>query len=158
MKNIKLIVSEIDGVITDGKYAEDEIGHVVYKVYQSKDFSAINELKKNFKVVFLSDDNHINYNMCRRRNIIFYWGKNEEEKYQKLGEIMRRYGVTPDETIYVGSKISDRKCLKMIPNSFCPDDADECLKEICFATFVKKGGEGIFPELLYLLKDSLKNI
>lgn len=158
MKNIRLIVSEIDGVITDGKHAEDEIGHVTYKVYQSKDFSAINELKKNFKVVFLSDDNHVNYNMCRRRNIAFYWGKSEREKFEKLGEIMRRYSVTPDETMYIGSKISDRKCLKMIPNSLCPDDADECLKEICFATLVKKGGEGIFPELIYLLKDNSKNI
>ena len=158
MKNIKLIISEIDGVVSDGKYAEDEIGNVIYKVYQSKDFSAINELKKNFKVVFLSDDNHINYNMCRRRNITFYWGKNEEEKYQKLGEIMRRYGVTPDETIYVGSKISDRKCLQLIPNSLCTEDAGDLIKDICFAYFTKEGGKGILVEMLDLLQNRVKNI
>ena len=43
---IKLVVSEIDGIITDGFRAEDEMGHVLYKRYQSKDFSAINEIKK----------------------------------------------------------------------------------------------------------------
>ena len=78
-KNAKLIVSEIDGIITDGRYAEDEIGNIIYKVYNSKDFDAINELKKHFKFVFLSSDNKINYNMCKRRNISFYGAKNVRE-------------------------------------------------------------------------------
>lgn len=157
LDKIKLIVSEIDGVITTGERPEDEMGHVFYKVYQTKDFSAINELKKNFKFVFLSDDNHINYNMCKRRNIPFYWGKNESEKYTKLVEILRRYSCTPDETIYIGSKITDRKCCQLIPKSFCPDDAGHYLKKICWAEFTINGGFGIMAELLFLLKDSVIN-
>ena len=151
LKSIKLIVSEVDGVITDGTCPEDELGHVLYKVYQSKDFSAINSLKKNFKFVFLSDDNHVNYNMCKRKNIPFFWARNEKEKCSKLGEILRRYSCTPDETVYVGSKISDVRCCQMIPKSFCPDDAGHYLKEICWAEFITKGGDGIMPELFYLL-------
>lgn len=157
LKNVKLIVSEIDGVITDGTYPEDEMGHVYYKVYQSKDFSAINELKKKFKFVFLSDDNNINYNMCKRRNIPFFWGRNEKEKYDKFVEILRRYSCTPDETVYVGSKISDVKCCQIVPTSFCPDDAGHYLKEVCWAEFTTKGGFGIFPELLFLLRNLAKN-
>jgi len=157
-KNAKLIVSEIDGVITDGTYAEDEIGNIIYKVYNSKDFDAINELKRYFKFVFLSSDNRINYNMCKRRNISFYWAKNEREKFERLGEIMRRYGVTPDETVYVGSKISDRKCLQTIPDSLCPEDAGDYIKDICFAYFIKESGKGILVELLDLLQDRIKNI
>lgn len=157
-KNAKLIVSEIDGVITDGTYAEDEIGNIIYKVYNSKDFDAINELKRYFKFVFLSSDNRINYNMCKRRNILFYWAKNEREKFERLGEIMRRYGVTPDETVYVGSKISDRKCLQTIPSSLCSEDAGDYIKDVCFAYFIKESGKGILVELLDLLQDRIKNI
>ena len=156
LKSIKLIVSEVDGVITTGECLEDEMGHVFYKVYQSKDFSAINELKKNFKFVFLSDDNHVSYNMCKRRSIPFFWAKNEKEKCDKLGEILRRYSSTPDETIYIGSKISDVKCCQMVPKSFCPDDAGHYLKEICWAEFTTEGGCGIMPELLYLLTKNSK--
>jgi len=151
-EGIKLIVSEIDGVITDGTWAEDEIGNVVYKVYNTKDFGAINVIKKKFKFAFLSDDNHINYNMCRRRNIPFYWGKNEKEKYARLVEIMHRYSCTPDQTIYIGAKMTDRRCLQMIPKSLCPDDAGEYIKKKCFANFIKKGGEGILLELLDILE------
>jgi 3-deoxy-D-manno-octulosonate 8-phosphate phosphatase (KDO 8-P phosphatase) len=157
-RNKKIIISEIDGVITNGERPEDEMGHVLYKTYQSKDFSAINELKKNFKFVFLSDDNHINYNMCKRRNIPFYWGKNEGEKYDRLIEILRRYGCTPDETIYIGSKINDRKCCRIIPISFCPGDAGHYLKEICWAEFITQGGKGILVELLYLLRNTKKGV
>jgi 3-deoxy-D-manno-octulosonate 8-phosphate phosphatase KdsC-like HAD superfamily phosphatase len=153
-KDVRLIISEIDGVITTGERPEDEMGHILYKVYQSKDFSAINELKKNFKFVFLSDDNHVNYNMCKRKNIPFFWARNGKEKYDKLVDILRRYGCTPDETIYIGSKISDVRCCQMMPKSFCPEDAGHYLKEICWAEFVTRGGFGIMPELLYLLTKS----
>jgi len=152
-ESIHLIVSEIDGVITNGECPEDEMGHVLYKRYQSKDFAAINEIKKNYKFVFLSDDQHINYNMCRRRNIPFYWAKNEHEKYDKLVEILRRYSCTPDETIYIASKVSDLKCIQLIPKSFCPCDAGEYLKEKCWAEFVTNGGTGILVELLWLLNN-----
>jgi 3-deoxy-D-manno-octulosonate 8-phosphate phosphatase KdsC-like HAD superfamily phosphatase len=151
--SIKLVVSEIDGVVTDGSRAEDEMGHVVYKTYQSKDFSAINEIKKNYKFVFLSDDQHINYNMCRRRNIPFFYGKNEHEKYDRLVEILRRYQCTPDETVFIASKVSDMKCINLIPKSFCPDGSGELLKEKCWAEFTTHGGRGVIVECLYLLKN-----
>ena len=155
---IKLIVAEIDGVLTNGTYAEDEIGNVLYKTFNQKDFSAINELKKYYKIVFLCDDNKINYNMCQRKNIPFYWGKGEKGKYTLLSDILRRYGVTPDETIYIGSKISDRKCLRLIPYSMYPDDAGDFIESIAWAPFKTEGGKGIFTELLSLLQFNIKMI
>jgi 3-deoxy-D-manno-octulosonate 8-phosphate phosphatase KdsC-like HAD superfamily phosphatase len=157
-KTARLIVSEIDNVLTSGNITIDEIGNILYKTFNSKDFEAINELKKYFTVVFLSADNKINYNLCRRKSYPFYWGKNEGEKYNRLIEILKRYSCTPDEVIYIGSKISDRKCIQLIPESLCPDDADEYLKNICFASFIKNSGTGIFSELLFLLQDRIKNI
>jgi 3-deoxy-D-manno-octulosonate 8-phosphate phosphatase (KDO 8-P phosphatase) len=150
---IKLIISEIDGVVTNGKYAEDEIGNIIYKNYQSKDFAAINELKRYYKFVFLADDNRINYNMCNRKNIPFYWGKNEKEKYNKLVEILHRYNCTPDEAIYIASKVSDKKCIQLIPKSFCPADAGSYLENICWAKFTIDAGNGILVELLHLLSN-----
>ena len=155
-KGIRLIISEIDGVLTSGDTTIDELGNILYKTFNSKDFEAINELKKYFIVVFLSSDNNISYNLCRRKNWPFFWAKNEEEKYDKLTEILRRYSCTPDDALYIGSKISDRKCCQMIPKSFCPDDAGHYLRDICWAEFTTKGGEGIMPELLYLLTKSGK--
>lgn len=149
---IKLIVSEIDGVITGGSHPEDEMGNVFYKTYQSKDFDAINELKKKYTFIFLSKDKRVNYNMCQRRNIKFQSARNEEEKYKILMDLLRKHNCSPDEVIYIGSKISDRKCLRLIPKSFCPDDAGQYVKDLCWAHFTTSGGTGILVELLYLLE------
>ncbi|MHA2219815.1 MAG: hypothetical protein ACXACY_28280 [Candidatus Hodarchaeales archaeon] len=152
-EKVKLIISEIDGVITDGRRVEDEMGTVLYKSFYAQDFSAINEIKKKFKFVFLSDDNHINYNMCRRRNIPFFWAKTSQEKYRKTIEILKRYECTPEEVIYIASKISDKECIKLIPKSLCADNAGNYLKEKCWASFIAEAGKGIMAELLYLLEN-----
>ena len=154
---VKLVVSEIDGVITDGSNPEDEMGNIFYKVYQSKDFDAINELKKKYVFVFLSKDKKINYNMCQRKNIKFQFARNEEEKYKVLMELLRKYNCSPDEVVYIGSKISDRKCLRLIPKSFCPDDAGQYIKDLCWAHFTTDGGTGILVELLFLLESNVLN-
>lgn len=151
-RDIKLIISEIDGIITNGLRTEDEMGHVLFKSFNVKDLAAINELKKSYKFVFLSDDNSINYNFCRRKNIPFYWAQNEEEKYEYLVKIMQRYSCIPDQVVFVASKVSDKKCAQLIPKSICPDDSGLVLKSACFTTFKNKSGEGILTELLDLLK------
>jgi YrbI family 3-deoxy-D-manno-octulosonate 8-phosphate phosphatase len=157
-REVKLIIAEIDGVLTDGKYAEDELGNTLYKVFNHKDWSAINELKKYYKVVFLCDDNKINYNMCQRKNLPFYWGKGSKGKYEMLPDILRRYSAIPDSTIYIGSKLSDKKCMQLIPYSMCPDDVGDYLRNIAWAPFITKGGDGIFNELLDLLQFNIKMI
>ncbi len=157
-KDVKLIVSEIDGVLTDGTYAEDEIGNVLYKTFNVKDFSAINELKKYFKFVFMSADNRINYNMCNRRNIAFFWARNEREKFIRLGEILRKYNCTPDQTIYIASLMNDKRCIQTIPCSICPDDAGNLLKNLCFTTFIVGAGFGVFVEMLDLLQYRIEKI
>ncbi|RLI66685.1 MAG: hypothetical protein DRO67_00745 [Candidatus Asgardarchaeum californiense] len=155
---IKLIVSEIDGVLTNGTYAEDELGNTLYKVFNQKDFFVINELKKYYKVVFLCDDNKINYNMCQRKSLPFYWGKGSKGKYETLPNILRRYDATPDSTIYIGSKLSDNKCMRLIPYSMCPDDVGDYLRSTAWAPFIAKGGDGVFVELLDLLQFNIKMI
>ena len=115
-EKIKLIVSEIDGIITDGKIWYDELGNVPIKEYNLLDFEAINKLKEEFIFVFMSSNNEINYNLMRRKNIPFYWAK---DKKQTLLKILERYGVTADEVLYIGCTYSDIPCMNYIPTSYC---------------------------------------
>ena len=153
--DVKLIISEIDGVVTNSLFAEDEIGNVLFKVFNYKDFDAINKIKSlGYKFVFLSDDNRINYNMCQRRNIPFYHGRNVDEKVNKLGIIFRKYGFSPDETLYIPSKLTDFKCVEVVANSICPLDVSDIIKKKCPNYFNKNGGEGILVDLLSYLTNN----
>lgn len=115
MSNIKLIVSEVDGILTDGFSSIDELGNTLFKNFFTSEFEAVNKLKKFCPVVFMSNDNAISYNMCRRKNLPFFWAK--RDKRSTLLQILRKYNVTAEDVLYIGSKLSDTKCINMIPKS-----------------------------------------
>ena len=119
-EKIKIIVSEVDGIVTEGMDSIDTAGFKVMKSFYMKDFEAINEIKKHFKFIFLSRDPYVSVNLCRQKNIPFFYDK---DKIKALRIIMTKYGVTPDEVVYIGCTYSDIKCVEMVPISLCPADA-----------------------------------
>lgn len=148
---IKLIVSEMDGIITEHISPIDELGNTLFKQYYMKDFEAINELKKTFTFAFLAVDNTVNYNLCRAKNIPFYWARSN--KRSELQRIMHKYKATsPEEVLYIGCSFSDIHCVQLIPFSLCPSDAINDLKHLCYHQLTMFGGGGVLCEVYDLLK------
>lgn len=149
MDNIKLVVSEIDGVITDGRQPIDELGNTSFKNFFTADFEAINKIKTKCPFVFISSDNSVSYNLCRNKNIPFYWAP--KDKRQVLLEILRRYNITADNTLYIGSKLSDIPCMQLIPNSFCTN----AYVNFGFTPLMSAPGAGILTEIYmnYIAKE-----
>lgn len=143
MNDIKLIVSEVDGVLTSGISSLDELSNTLFKNFYMPDFEAINKLKERYTFVFLSSDNCISYNLFRKKNIPFYWAKTD--KLHILSSILMRYNVSADETIYIGSKISDIPCMRMIPTSYCTNGL------LGFPSFFTYPGEGVLTEFYIML-------
>jgi 3-deoxy-D-manno-octulosonate 8-phosphate phosphatase KdsC-like HAD superfamily phosphatase len=144
---IKLIVSEIDGVLTSGVSQIDNVGITLFKDFYLGDFEAINKLKNSLRFVFLSSDNNVNYNICSRKCIPFYWAP--KDKRTTLLEILRHYNYSAEETFYIGSSISDIPCMNMIPLSFCTNPL------LGFSTFKTQAGKGVLTELYLNLQEYL---
>jgi len=151
---IEVIVSEVDGILTKGDFIIDELGNVPLKTFYFKDFEAINLLKKYFKVVFLSSDNAISYNMFRRKNIPFYY--DPKDKKGRLADIMKRYSVTPEQVMFVGYSYSDLECMRMIPMSVCPEDAVTDIINASASVLPKFSGEGVFCSIYDFLRSEIK--
>ena len=90
---IRLVILDIDGVLTDGKKYYGLDGMPFAKTYCDKDFTAIKRLKgSGVQVCFLSGDEKVNLPMAKNRNIPFYSarGKNKAEfvkkKFLKMSE------------------------------------------------------------------------
>ncbi len=150
MKNIKLIVSEVEGVLTTGQHPIDELGNTSTKEYYLPDFEAISRLKRICPVVFISTENAINYNLFQRKQIPFYWAKKDKAKL--LCDILRRYNVTAEDVIYIGSKLSDLHCMDMVPTSFTTNNillANTKDKGYTYRIFESYPGEGIMTELYF---------
>lgn len=155
-KDIKIIVSEVDGIITEGITAFDVMGNVIFKEFCMKDFEAINQLKKTFKFVFISTDEYVNYSVCRDKNVPFFHAPKDKKKI--LVDIMRRYNVTPENILYVGCSYTDIENIKMSQVTFCPNDAPDSIKSITDYSLATFGGGGVICELYELLKYVIKDL
>lgn len=154
LHNVKVIISEVEGILTNGTFPIDELGNVPFKTFYHKDFEAINLLKRYFKVVFISADNKINYNLFRSKQIPFYF--ESMNKKEALLKALKRYSVTPDQAIYIGSTYSDIECMRQIPLAICPEDAVPDIKNIAITVLPIYGGDGVFCSLYEFLRLEIK--
>lgn len=151
-ENMKIIVSEIDGIVTEHLSGIGEMDTVMFKQYYMKDFDAINQLKSNCNFIFLSSDAAISLSMCRRRNIPFYHA--ERSKKDTLIQILRRYECTPESLLYVGCSYSDIDCMKLAEFSLCPEDAVSKVKNVADYVVPLYGGTGVLCNVYDILQES----
>ena len=158
LKDILIIVSEIDGIITDGSCPIDYMNHTIFKSYYDRDFEAINELKTLFTFVFLSDDSAVSYNVMRNRNIPAFFSSSKESKLHVLTQkIMPRYNMTPDNLLYVGNKLSDIPCLNFAEIGITLTNSYSKLINISNHHLVTAPGKGVLCELYEFLYLEMEN-
>lgn len=140
-KEIKIVISEVDGVITEGLAGMGEMGITMFKQFHMSDFEAINLIKRERTFVFLSADAAINSSLCKTKNIPFYHAA--KSKRDVYGNILRRYSLTPDNVLYVGSTYSDLESMRMSAFSVCPEDAPSSLKNAADLVMPLMSGTGV---------------
>lgn len=70
------------------------------------------------------------------------------DKTQALLEICRRYGLHPDEMMYMGDDIPDYRVMERVGMPVCPLDACEEIKSIARYVSDVKGGEGCVRDVV----------
>jgi 3-deoxy-D-manno-octulosonate 8-phosphate phosphatase (KDO 8-P phosphatase) len=153
LKKVNTLVFDIDGVLTDGKFYVDELGHF-RKGFLDKDFAALRELKKHFRIVLISASEKVNEHVGKMLGVLFYYEPHDKKK--KLKELMRKWGIGPNNVLFVGDGYVDIKCTHLIPLSFCPMDAvPELRNSSSVVTLDAYGGEGVAIEIYEILKPEI---
>jgi len=155
---IKLIILDVDGVLTDGKKVYNKNGLCEYKIFCDKDFTAIKKAKAaGINVCFLSGDENINKKIAENRCIDFYSSR-FSKKEDFLNQLLETYKCTKDEVVFVGDDLFDLNLMKKIKYSFCPNDACLEIKKEAFKIIESKGGDNVVMHLIdYLLTIDLMN-
>lgn len=126
---IKLLILDIDGILTDGKKYYDLAGMPFAKTYCDKDFTAIKRFKSlGIPVVFLTGDAKVNQQMAHNRNIPVYLSRGvDKETFVTTFET--EYGCTRQEMCYVGDDLFDINIMKQVGFKFCPKNSPNIVKE-----------------------------
>ena len=152
---IRLVILDIDGVLTDGKKYYGLDGMPFAKTYCDKDFTAIKRLKgAGIHVCFLSGDERVNKAMAENRKIDFYSARGKD-KADFVADFIEKYEVLPADMLYIGDDLFDESIMRLVGHSYCPADAVRNLKIICGPPNVltRNGGQNVIAELVELLLD-----
>jgi N-acylneuraminate cytidylyltransferase len=158
-KNIKLFLTDVDGVLTDGGMYYSESGDELKK-FNTKDGMAF-ELLRNAGIktgIITSEYTKIVENRAKKLNIDYlYQGKREGGKLSVAREICEKEGVTLYETAYIGDDINCMDLLSNVGLAACPADASETVKKILgINILMTNGGDGVVREFTELITNKQK--
>lgn len=148
---IKLLILDIDGVMTDGTKLYGLDGLTMGKRYCDRDFTAIKQFKASgVQVCFLSGDDKVNKAMAKNRKTDFYYSRGRE-KTDYLLEFEETYGCSIDEMAYVGDDIFDVPIMETVGYSYCPSDVPQVVKDSSNLVLSRKCGDNVIAELYEIL-------
>ncbi len=155
LTKIKLLVLDVDGVMTDGGMYFTENGDQ-FKKYNVKDGMGINQLiRRNFQIAIISSGHK--FEMVKARADVLgiqhcYVGT--EPKLAILEKICSKLQIGFENVALIGDDINDLEMMANIGFSACPSDAVYQVKEQADLILSKAGGQGCVREFIdaYLIK------
>lgn len=149
---IKLIVFDIDGVITDGAIIVDINGNEQKKV-NLKDVDAIFELHRSgYELAAITGENTAIVDYFENRFPWKYFYRNNKHKLDAIKEIAGKENLTMDEICYIGDGKYDVEPLMYSGLGVCPANAIDKAKEAADIILQYPGGQGCLWELVSIIK------
>jgi len=152
----KLVLSDIDGVWTDGGMYYDQLGNE-FKKFNTSDSAGILFLQElNIPIgIITGEDTKIVQNRAQKLKVDFLF-QGAKDKFKIATELCLRLKIEMKEVAFIGDDIGDLKLLKSVGFSCAPQNASDYIqKEVDYVT-AKKGGDGAFREFVehMLLKEN----
>lgn len=150
-KSIKLLVTDVDGVLTDGGIYTNENG-VYMKKFNVKDGTAVKILKDiNVETMILSSEaDPINAKILQRRAKKIGVKRCHyavDDKLNFLKKMIPNLNLQSKNVAYIGDDINDLEAMSIAGLKACPKDAVDEIKNIADIVLNKNGGDGCFREL-----------
>ena len=150
-KKIKLLVTDVDGVLTDGGRYYSDKGEISKK-FHVRDGMAVNILLRNkIKTLILTKEkSSITKKWAKDMNVtqVYSAYKNKEIA---LTSICKKYKISPDNVAYIGDDVNDISVLKKVGLSAAPHDAVSQVKKVADYRCKHNGGNGCFREFADLI-------
>lgn len=155
---VKLVIADFDGIYTDGTKSYDDEGLCVAKSMCDRDFTATKRFRAlGIKFIVITGDEW-NIDVLNRRKIPYYISRHNNKHIPKesfLPSIQQRFGVSLNETVYIGDDLFDISIMKELgrENSFCPIQSPNIVLEHCNEKFTASAGGDCISRLFDFLED-----
>lgn len=153
-EKIKLLVTDVDGVLTDGGIIFDDNG-LEYKRFNVKDGLIVSHLRHSGILVgaITGRNSKVVENRCEELNFDFHY-HGVRDKAQKLEEILEVLDLMVEEVAYIGDDLIDLPLIRKVGFSACPADALPYISAHVDFVSCLNGGQGVFREVSDLILQS----
>lgn len=144
----KLILTDIDGVWTDGGMYYDQTGNE-WKKFNTYDSAGV--LFSHHLGIPIGIITGENSEIVRRRAEklkVDYCVLDCKDKLSAAYQICEKLGIALDEVAYIGDDLNDIALLKVVGIAAIPSSAPYYMKKYANVLLNKKGGEGVFREFV----------
>ena len=151
MKEIKLILTDIDGVWTDGGMYYDQTGNEWKKFHTYDSAGVLFAHQKNIPVgIITGETTEIVKRRAEKLKVDFLY-QGVRNKVEVANEICQQLGITLDEVAFIGDDLGDIELLKVVGVAGVPASAPAYVRKLTKIQLKKNGGEGVFREFVEAL-------
>ncbi len=152
ISDIKLFMSDVDGVLTDAGMYYSENGDELKK-FCTHDGMGIKLLKeKGVKVgIITTEDRQLNRNRANKLKLDYHF-HGETNKLETIKNLCKELNISLSEVAYIGDDVNDFELLSAVGLAACPANSVEKIKNIPnIIHLTKKGGEGAVREFIEMI-------
>jgi len=156
-ERIKLVLTDVDGVLTDGGMYYSKKGEELKK-FNTRDGMGV-ELLRNagiMTIMITKEKSLISISRAKKIKVkkILSGITNKEKEIHKISQM---YDIEFSDIAYIGDDINDLKPIKICGLSATPADGHNEVKKLADYICKTKGGEGAFRELADMILLAKKN-
>ncbi len=146
-KKLKLLILDVDGVLTDGKLFFDNEGNE-YKSFHARDGHGIKLLRQTGVEVAVISGRKSNSVALRMKSLgIEHVYQGHEDKRAAFIELLNKVGVTPEQVAHVGDDLLDLPIMTRVGLAIAVNDANFAVKEHADWCTSALGGNGAVREV-----------
>ncbi|MDE3237069.1 MAG: HAD hydrolase family protein [Bacteroidota bacterium] len=159
MVNIKLFLTDVDGVLTDAGMYYTESGDE-FKKFNTHDGMGLMLLKeKGIKRGFITTENTriVERRAAKLKIDYLYQGKGFGNKLEAAIEICEKENISLQDVAYIGDDVNCIELLKAVGIAACPANAVKQVKAIPGIIHLeKKGGDGAVREFIDMILEQIQ--
>jgi YrbI family 3-deoxy-D-manno-octulosonate 8-phosphate phosphatase len=156
VRNIKLIILDIDGVLTDGHVIIDAKGNEQKQIY-FRDLDAVGiGHRLGLEFMIATGENNELADVIARRFCISTIIRGAKDKLAELMKVCSQRGLKPEAVCYVGDSDRDAAAVSWAGFGVAPADASAAAKAAADYVTSCKGGDGVLAEVIELMVRSVQ--
>lgn len=144
----KIILTDIDGVWTDGGMYYDQTGNEWKKFHTYDSAGVLFAHHCGIKVGIITGERTRIVARRAEKLKIDFLSQGVVDKLAKAQELCNKLAITFADVAYIGDDLNDIALLKSVGWSGAPSSAPQYIKDITNVKLTKRGGEGVFREFV----------